>query len=71
MVFAHAHQFKIVVDANTWVLLRIPLGYLRRPVGAAIIDDDIFPVLIGLGYYAFDTLGQIFLAVVNRRQDTN
>ena len=71
MVFTHAHQFKIVVDADTRVSLRIPLRYFRCPVGAAVVDDDIFPVLIGLGQYALNTLGQKFLAVVNRQYHRN
>jgi hypothetical protein len=38
-------------------------------VSTAVVDDDVFPPVVGLGDHALNTIGQILLAVVDRRYD--
>ena len=40
---------------------------LGCPVRAAVVDDDVLPRVVGLGEHALDALGEIPLAVVDRR----
>src|SRR5262249_30064876 len=42
---------------------------LEAAVAAAIVDDDVLPVLVALAQDALDALGQIPLAVVDRREN--
>jgi hypothetical protein len=41
-------KFLVVVDPDPLVFLGIGLGDFKGPIGTAVIDDAIFPILIGL-----------------------
>ena len=71
VVLHHANKRRIVVDADPGVPVGIFLSNWQRPIVAAVVNDDILPIGIGLRQNTFDALGQILLAVVDRRQDTN
>ena len=43
----------------------------RRAVGAAIVDDDVVPVLIGLGANALDALRYVLDGVLHRGDDAD
>jgi hypothetical protein len=42
------------------------MSYFPRPVSAAIVDEEIFPVSVRLGQNALDALGEIFLGIEER-----
>ena len=44
---------------------------LSRPVGAAIVNENVVPILIGLTQNAFDALGEEVPGVVKRSYDAN
>src|SRR5207248_3061304 len=64
-------HFQVVMDADARIQPGIVVGDLTRAIAAAIVDDDILPVTIALGKHALDALGQVGLAVINRRDDTH
>jgi hypothetical protein len=61
-------KFFVVVDPDPLIFLGIGLSDFKGPIGTAVIDDAIFPILIGLRQYAFYALGEKLLAVIHRRE---
>jgi hypothetical protein len=64
-------QFFVVENADPGIFFRVQLGDLKGSIGAAIVQNDIFPVLIGLGQYAFNALRQMGFTVVNGSDDAD
>jgi hypothetical protein len=64
-------KIRVVVNADPRVPVSITLRDFQCLISAAIVNDSVVPVLIGLGEYTLDALGQVFFAVVNRRDDTD
>ena len=63
------HDFQklfVVVDPDSSILVRIGLGDLQRTVRAAIIYDNVLPVLVCLSQYAFNAFGDMFGPVIYR-----
>jgi hypothetical protein len=60
-----AQECMIVMDANAWVLLGVMAGNFQRAIPAAVINDDIFPVGIGLSEDTFNTLCEILSTIID------
>ncbi len=58
----------VVVNPDPRVLRRILPRDLQRPIGAAVVDDDVLVVLIRLIQNALDAFGQVVRPVVDGRQ---
>ena len=71
MVSDDIQKLHIVMDAYSAVFPGIALGDFKRAILAAVVDDQIIKVRVGLAKDAFDTLFQILFAVINRRYYTN
>jgi hypothetical protein len=65
---AGADEFGIILDPDPLVLPGVGFGDFKGAIGAAVIDDAILEVLIGLRQYTFNTFDQITLAVVHGRK---
>lgn len=65
MVLDSAFKLFIAVDANALVLSCVPLGDFECPVGAAVVDDDIFPIFVRLCQDTFNAFGKVAFAVVD------
>jgi len=68
VVGQRAQKRGIVVDPNAWILGGVTPRNGAGFIGAAVIDDEIFPIPIGLRQHAFDALGQMLGVVVERGQ---
>jgi hypothetical protein len=64
-VLNNGEKFGIIVDANSWILASVALGNFERGVFAAVVNDDVFPVWVGLMQHAFNAFSQILGSVVN------
>src|SRR5262249_26872352 len=71
VVLEHPQELRVVVNADSAVLLRVILRNLERSILAAVIHDYIFPIWICLSKDTFDTFRQIFFTVVNRSNHTD
>ena len=71
MVLYHAYELWVILNPNSRILFRIALRDLQRPVRATVINYDILPIRVRLVRHALDALRQIFLAVVDRRNQGN
>jgi hypothetical protein len=63
----YRQELLVVVNANPGVARGRPGLDFHRPVLAAVIGDDVFPILVGLRK-RYTMLDKIFLAVVHQRQ---
>jgi hypothetical protein len=68
MILYHSYESLVIVYANAGIFVCISLGNLKRPIPTAIIDNNVFPVLIRLSQYTLNTLSEVFLSVIDRRQ---
>src|SRR6266436_6310227 len=59
------------MNAYARIPIRITLRNLKSAVRAAIVNDNIIPVLIALSKNALDAIGQEFLAIINGRNDAD
>ena len=57
------------VDPEALVAPRIGPEDLAGRVGAGIVDQDVFPPIVGLGQHALDAMGKVRFAIVDRRQN--
>lgn len=71
VIFNGTYKFSVRVETYAFVFFCVTLNNIRRVVGAAVIDDYIFPVLIGLGQDALNAFSEIFLAVIDRGNNTD
>ena len=63
---------RLVIDnRDTLILAGISLGNLARAVRAAIVDNDIFPIVVALAQNALDAGCQVFFSVVDRRDNAD
>ena len=71
VVFHSSQEPAGVLDTDTRIFSGITPRDFERSVRAAIVDDDVLPVLISLGQHALDALGKILLAVIDWSQDAD
>jgi len=55
----------VIVHADTAIFFSIVQRDLQGPIGAAIIDDNILKITVGLAENALNTLRQKILAIVD------
>lgn len=67
MVLQSTHEFRVIDNTNARLAARVARSDLQRAVGAAIVDNDVFPIAVGLPQDAFYARGQIILPVVYGR----
>jgi hypothetical protein len=77
-IWRNARECKIVIlhlcqkrlrmhQANLpWICASIVQGDFYGSIGAAIIDKNVFPVLIGLSQHTFNAIGQELACVIER-----
>jgi hypothetical protein len=64
------HKLRIVMYADAFVFSGIRFGNLERPIRTAVVDDAIFPILIGLRQDTLDTFDKVLFSVVDGCEDT-
>jgi hypothetical protein len=71
VIVNRVNKLIVGVNANTGICSSIFPRDFESPISAAVIDNDVFVVLIGLSQNAFNTFHKIRGTVVNRRQHAN
>jgi hypothetical protein len=66
MIGDHPQEFLIIVNLDTRVFCSIPASDFCGRIGAAVINDGAFPVLIALRQDAFDAFRKMVSSVVDR-----
>ena len=66
MILNNVDEAGIGDNPNSSLRSSVFLGNLQRRIRAAVVDDDVFPVLIGLGQHAFNALDEVLRPVVHR-----
>src|SRR5215470_10979844 len=64
-------ELRVLQDSDAMVLGSIMASDLQGPIRAAIVDDGIFPILIGLRQDALNALSKVLLLIVNRSYDAD
>ena len=69
VVFDSTYEPLVLMDADARLFLRISLRDFEGSIRAAVVYDNVLPVLVSLGQDALDALGKILLAVIDGSQD--
>jgi hypothetical protein len=64
MILNNTNKMGITHNLNTGILPSVVTGYLQRLVGATIVHNDVFPILICLRQHALNTFGEVLVAVI-------
>ena len=70
-VVKRSKELSVIVDPNTGVLRRNFLCDLKRTIAAAVIDDHVVPIRVGLLQNAVNALAKVLLPVIYRRDYTD
>jgi hypothetical protein len=71
MVRDHTDEGFVVVDSDTCISTGVLFSDAEGSVCAAVVDDCVIPVCVGLGQHAFDALAKIAFVVVDWRHHTD
>src|SRR5689334_9444025 len=71
MVFYHPNKSLIVEDLHSRIPLRISQSHFQRTVRTAVIDDNIFKILVRLPENAFYAFREKLRHVIHRGKDAH
>jgi len=71
MVFNHPHERLVVLETDPRLSLSVFCRNLQRSVGAAVVDDRVLPVGLGLTQHTLDAFTKMGLTVVHGRDHAN
>ena len=66
-----AQEARIPVNSNPSIRRGVPARDVQGLIRAAVVDDRVFPIRVGLGKNALDARGEIHRLVVHRSHDAH
>ena len=66
MVLDGPNELLVAPDVDLRVLLGVLMRDRQRAIRAAIVDDRVVPMVVGLSQHALDASAQILCAIENR-----
>jgi hypothetical protein len=65
------NEIRVVMNADPLIFQGIPFSNFESSIGTAVIDDDVFPILIGLSQHTFYALTEIVFTVIDWSENTD